>query len=126
MVLPIIFNLRQRRRRRAEHRGLRLLDHAAYQDKEREKNERVRNWKTEETRKHTSDYKASGKATRLIRKMLLSPRNRASLRVKSDVFVFFLNGFGYTYEALFVLYTILFLSCQLQRAGISNVFQASN
>lgn len=58
MVLPIIFNLRQRRQRRAEHRGLRLLDHAAYQDKERERNERVRNWKTEETRKHTSDYKS--------------------------------------------------------------------
>ena len=67
--------------------------------------------------------KASGKATGLISEMLLSPLNHASLRVKTDVFCVFLNGFGYTCEALFVLHAILF---QLQSVGICAVFQATN
>lgn len=81
MVLPIIFNLRQRRRRRTEHRGLRLVDHADQLTKTKTaremKGEKFENGRDKKNRPPTT--KASGKATRLIRKMLLSPLNHASL-----------------------------------------------
>lgn len=80
----------------------------------------------EKTQNTPLTTKATGKAMRLIRKMLLSPLNHASCGVKSDVFCIFLNGFGYTCEALFVLCTILFLSHQPQSIAICTVFQASN
>lgn len=70
--------------------------------------------------------KAPGEAMRLIRKMLLSPLNHASLGVRVMFLCVLLNGPGSTYKALFVLHGILFLSCQLQSAGISTVFQAAN
>lgn len=83
MVLPIIFNLRQGRRRRTEHRGLRLVDHAdqLYQRKNdrKMKGNKLENGdkiKTKKNRPPTS--KASGNARRLIRKVLLSPLNHAA------------------------------------------------
>lgn len=90
MALPIIFNLRRQRRRRTERRGLRLLDHADQltETKARQRNERgeIGKWKRHKT--HHQLQKPSGKATELIREMLLSPLNHASLRVRLMFFVF--------------------------------------
>lgn len=138
MALPIILNLRRRRRRRAEHteRGLGLVDHAdrltetkteGRREMKGEKLENGKDTKRKKKKKTTpATTKAAGKATRPIRKMLLSPLNHASLGVRLMFFVLFLNGLGCTYEALFVPHTILFPSCQLQSISICAVFQATN
>lgn len=89
------------------------------------KAEKLENGK--DTKHNHQLQKAPGEATRLIREMLLSPLNHASPGVRVMFFVcVLLNGPGSTCKALFVLHGILFLSCQLQSAGISTVFQAAN
>lgn len=59
MVLPIIFNLRQRRRRHTEHRGLRLAEHADQLTETKGgrgmKGKKLENGKDT---KHTADYKS--------------------------------------------------------------------
>lgn len=81
MVLPIIFNLQ--RRRRTEGWGPRLVDRLTETKTGREmKGEKFENGRDKKKREKKTDQattKGSGKATRLIRKMLLSPLNRASL-----------------------------------------------
>lgn len=69
MALPIILNLRRRRRRRAEHteRGLGLVDHAdrltetkteGRREMKGEKLENGKDTKRKKKKKHTSNYKS--------------------------------------------------------------------
>ena len=77
MVLPIIFNLQQRRRRRTEHRGFRLVDNAdqlTKTERGREiKGEKLVNGKDTE---HTKNYKSYWQSNKTDKRFLL-PLNHA-------------------------------------------------
>lgn len=95
MVLPIIFNLRQWRRRRVEHTGLRLLDHADRLT-ETKTGKEMKGQKLEKGKKkkkqHTTNYKSLWQSYKTDKKDAFIALKPCFSLTYSDVFCVFLNA----------------------------------